>query len=261
MMIQRLLVASLGIVVVLGLVGMGQAQKARSKRAPVRDSQATSGPAVEIEKPADAEQSKDKGKGEGSDKDKSGESADKAGASKDKPKKEAKIEKATFGGGCFWCTEAVFERIPGVKSVVSGYAGGHVPNPTYEQVSTGLTGHAEVIQVEFDPAVVTYDKLLKVFFMSHDPTTLNSQGPDFGTQYRSIILYHNDEQKEIAQKNYKELMAHRARRSPIVTELVPFTEFYPAEAYHQDYYRNHPDADYSQIYIEPKLRKLKQKLK
>ena len=176
-------------------------------------------------------------------------------------KKLAKIEKATFGGGCFWCTEAVFERIPGVKSVVSGYSGGHVPNPTYEQVSSGLTGHAEVIQVVFDPSVVGFEKLLKVFFSSHDPTTLNSQGPDFGTQYRSIILYHSDEQKEAAQKMYKELMAMRGRRSPIVTELVPFAEFYPAELYHQDYYRNHPDADYSQIYIEPKVRKINQKLK
>ena len=157
--------------------------------------------------------------------------------------------------------EAVFERIPGVKSVVSGFSGGAVPNPTYEMVCTGLTGHAEVIQIEYDPAVISYDKLLKFFWSAHDPTTLNSQGPDFGTQYRSIILYHSEEQKEEALKQYKELMAHRARRSPIVTELVPFTEFYPADDYHQDYYRNHPDADYSQIYIEPKVRKLKQMLK
>jgi peptide-methionine (S)-S-oxide reductase len=241
MMIRHLLVASLGIVLVLGLVGMGQAQKARSKKAQ------ESGRA----------QSKDQGTGE----DKSADSANKSAASKDKTKKVAKLEKATFGGGCFWCTEAVFERVPGVKSVVSGYSGGHVPYPTYEQVSSGLTGHAEVIQIEFDPSMVSYDKLLKIFFSSHDPTTLNSQGPDFGTQYRSIILFHSDEQKEAAQKMYKELMAHRGRRSPIVTELVPFTEFYPAEAYHQDYYRNHPDAEYSQIYIEPKVWKLKQKLK
>jgi len=240
-MIRRLLVASLGIVLVVGLVGMGQAQKARSKKAQARDDQATSGSSADAARPAD--------------------SADSPGAAKDKTKKLAKIEKATFGGGCFWCTEAVFERIPGVKSVVSGYSGGHVPNPTYEQVSSGLTGHAEVIQVAFDPSVVSYEKLLKVFFSSHDPTTLNSQGPDFGTQYRSIILYHSDEQKEAAQKLYKELMAQRGRRSPIVTELVPFTEFYPAELYHQDYYRNHPDADYSQVYIEPKVRKINQKLK
>ena len=172
-----------------------------------------------------------------------------------------KLEKATFGGGCFWCMEAVFERIPGVKSVVSGYSGGSVPNPTYEMVCTGLTGHAEVIQIEFDPNVLSFEKLLKFFWSAHDPTTLNSQGPDFGTQYRSIILYHSEEQKEEALKQYKELMAHRGRRSPIVTELVPFTEFYPADDYHQDYYRNHPYADYSQMYIEPKVRKLKKMLK
>jgi peptide-methionine (S)-S-oxide reductase len=248
-MIRRLLVASLGMMLVFGLVGIGQAQKARSKQAQARDGQSTSG-------------SSDKaaGKDQESGKDKTADSADKAGATSDKAKKP-KIERATFGGGCFWCTEAVFERLPGVKSVVSGYSGGHVPNPTYEQVSSGLTGHAEVSQIEFDPSVVSYDKLLHVFFSSHDPTTLNSQGPDFGTQYRSIILYHSDEQKEAAQKVYKELMAHRARRSPIVTELVPFSEFYPAETYHQDYYRNHPDADYSQTYIAPKVRKLMQKLR
>ena len=143
-MIRRLLVASLGIVLVVGLVGMGQAQKARSKKAQDRDGQSTPASAAEAEKPAD--------------------SADSAGAAKDKVKKVAKLEKATFGGGCFWCTEAVFERIPGVKSVVSGYSGGHVPNPTYEQVCTGLTGHAEVIQIEFDPSVVSFEKLLKVFF-------------------------------------------------------------------------------------------------
>jgi peptide-methionine (S)-S-oxide reductase len=181
--------------------------------------------------------------------------SDKSASAKKKPK----IEKATFGGGCFWCMEAVFERIPGVKSVVSGFAGGHVPNPTYEMVGTGLTGHAEVIQITYDPSVVSFDKLLSVFWTAHDPTTLNSQGPDYGTQYRSIILYHDDDQKAAAQKQYRDLMAHRGRRSPIVTELVPFTEFYPADAYHQDYYRNHPDSDYSIMYIEPKIRKLKAK--
>jgi len=260
-MIRRLLVASLGIVLVVGLVGMGQAQRARSKKAQARDGQADSSSAAEADKHANS------GKAEGKDQDggkvKAGDPTDAKTTdnTKDKSRKLPKIEKATFGGGCFWCTEAVFERIPGVKSVVSGYSGGHVPNPTYEQVSSGLTGHAEVIQVEFDPSVVSYDKLLKVFFSSHDPTTLNSQGPDFGTQYRSIILYHSDDQKEAAQKLYKELMAHRGRRSPIVTELVPFAEFYPAEAYHQDYFRNHPDADYSQVYIVPKVRKINQKLK
>ena len=139
--------------------------------------------------------------------------------------------------------EAVFERIPGVKSVVSGYAGGHVPNPTYEMVCTGLTGHAEVIQIEYDPAVVSYEKLLNIFWVAHDPTTLNRQEDDFGPNYRSIILYHNDEQKEAAEKSYKDLTRRRVFRSPIVTELVPLTEFYPAEAYHQDYYRNHRGSD------------------
>src|SRR5262249_47253801 len=181
--------------------------------------------AAEADKSTDADQGKGNDKESG--KDKAGD-ADKTSTSKETSKKVAKLEKATFGGGCFWCTEAVFERVPGVKAVVSGYSGGTVPYPTYEQVSSGLTGHAEVIQIQFDPSVVSYDKLLKIFFSAHDPTTLNSQGPDFGTQYRSIILYHSDEQKEAAQKMYKELMAHRGRRSPIVTELVPFLDFYPA---------------------------------
>jgi peptide-methionine (S)-S-oxide reductase len=168
-----------------------------------------------------------------------------------------KIERATFGGGCFWCTEAVFERIPGVQAVISGYAGGNVPNPSYQDVCTGLTGHAEVIQVVFDPSLASYESLIKLFFKSHDPTTLNSQGPDFGTQYRSIILFETEEQKQTAMKVYKELTAAKVYRKPIVTQLVPLTTFYPAEAYHQDYYRNHSDADYSQIYIAPKLKKLK----
>ena len=193
--------------------------------------------------------------------DPSKEDATKADPSKaDTKKAEAprapRTETATFGGGCFWCTEAVFERIPGVKSVVSGYSGGLVPNPTYEQVCTGQTGHAEVIEVVFDPDKVPYEDLLKVFWKSHDPTTLNSQGPDFGTQYRSIILYHSEDQKKAAQKVYQELKAKRVYRAPIVTELVPFAAFYPAERYHQDYYRNHRFEDYSLTYIAPKLRKM-----
>jgi peptide-methionine (S)-S-oxide reductase len=176
----------------------------------------------------------------------------KAGTSKEKPR----IAKATFGGGCFWCTEAVFERVPGVKSVVSGYAGGSVPNPSYEMVCTGQTGHAEVIQVEYDPSVVSYEKLLKVFWASHDPTSLNAQGPDFGTQYRSIILYHDEEQKQAAIKSYKELTAAHVYRRKIVTELAPLTVFFPAEPYHQDYFRNHPESDYCQMMIPPKLHKL-----
>jgi peptide-methionine (S)-S-oxide reductase len=173
-------------------------------------------------------------------------------STKEKPRSEL----ATFGGGCFWCTEAVFERVKGVKSVVSGYAGGTVPNPTYEMVCSGLTGHAEVIQVEFDPSVVDYEKIVQIFFASHDPTTLNAQGPDFGTQYRSIILHHSDAQRETAQKVYRDLTRRKAFRSPIVTELQPFQAFYAAEPYHQDYFRNHPNEPYSQTWIVPKLRKL-----
>ncbi|MBY0396007.1 MAG: peptide-methionine (S)-S-oxide reductase MsrA [Thermoleophilia bacterium] len=178
--------------------------------------------------------------------------AEKPEAAKDKPK----IEVATFGGGCFWCTEAVFERVKGVKSVVSGYAGGTVPNPTYEMVCSGLTGHAEVIQVEFDPSLVTYERILQIFFASHDPTTLNAQGPDFGTQYRSIIFHHSDAQRETALKVYRDLTRRKAFRAPIVTELQPFQAFYAAEPYHQDYFRNHPNEPYSQTWIVPKLRKL-----
>jgi peptide-methionine (S)-S-oxide reductase len=164
-------------------------------------------------------------------------------------------EKATFGGGCFWCMEAVFERIPGVKAAVSGYAGGNVPNPTYQMVCTGQTGHAEVVQVEFDPKVVSYETLLDVFWHYHDPTTLNQQGPDIGTQYRSIILYQSDAQHQAAQKSMNQL---RSQGVPIVTELVPLMAFYPAEAYHQNYYDRHRSASYCRMMIAPKLRKLSQ---
>jgi peptide-methionine (S)-S-oxide reductase len=167
-----------------------------------------------------------------------------------------KTRKATFAGGCFWSMEAVFERVPGVKNVVSGFAGGAVPNPSYERVGTGMTGHAESIQVEFDPAVVTYESLLEVFWSAHDPTTPNRQGDDFGPQYRSVIFYHDPSQKEAALKSYQALEARRAFSDPIVTELVPTTAFYPAEPYHQDYYLNHRDSQYSLFYIVPKLKKL-----
>jgi peptide-methionine (S)-S-oxide reductase len=250
-MIQRLPVVVVGIAVAMGLfaVGMGQTQKKTKK--PPAEARKSEGESASVADPP-----RDEG-GTAQQEGKEGnQSKDNAGGTKEK-----KIEKATFGGGCFWCMEAVFERVPGVKSVVSGFSGGNVPSPTYEMVCTGLTGHAEVVQIEYDPVVVTYDKLLKVFWSAHDPTTLNSQGPDFGTQYRSIILYHDEEQKKAAQKSYRELSARRAHRSPIVTELVPFVEFYPADLHHQDYYRNHPDSDYSQMYIEPKVRKLRQKLK
>lgn len=168
----------------------------------------------------------------------------------------SKTEVAVFGGGCFWCTEAVFERIPGVKQVVSGYAGGQVPYPTYEMVCSGLTGHAEVVQITFDPDIVSYEKLLKVFFAAHDPTTPNMQADDVGPNYRSIILYHSDEQKQAALKCYKELTARKVFHAPIVTELVPLNAFYPAEPYHQNYYQNHMYNDYSAIHITPKLKKL-----
>ena len=169
-----------------------------------------------------------------------------------------KTELATFGGGCFWCLEAVFERLDGVKSVTSGYAGGTKENPTYKEVCAGVTGHAEVIQIEFDPHKISYEKLLEVFWEAHDPTTMNRQGADAGTQYRSVILYHNDAQKQAAEKA-KELAQWRFPR-PIVTEIVPLTKFFKAEEYHQDYFRKNPNAPYCAVVISPKLEKLKPKL-
>ena len=169
---------------------------------------------------------------------------------------KTKTEKATFGGGCFWCLEAVYERIPGVKSVVSGYSGGLVVKPSYALVSTGQTGHAEVVQIEYDPQVVTYERLLETFWHCHDPTTLNRQGPDEGTQYRSIILYHSEEQKKAAMKMCEELTAAKAFDAPIVTELVEFKAFYAADKHHQDYYRRNKGATYCRLYITPKLKKL-----
>lgn len=171
------------------------------------------------------------------------------------------LEKATFGGGCFWCMEAVFERAPGVKKVVSGYAGGRGPRPTYEAVHAGVTGHAEVVQITFDPGVISYDELLTVFWHSHDPTSLNHQGPDFGTQYRSVIFYHSEKQKEEAQKSYREITRRREFSRPIVTELAPMTRFWPAEDYHQDYYRRNRAAPYCQRNIDPKMVKLRYILK
>jgi peptide-methionine (S)-S-oxide reductase len=165
-----------------------------------------------------------------------------------------KTELATFGGGCFWCMEAVFERLPGVKSVTSGFAGGHTPNPTYEQVCAGDTGHAEVTQIEFDPANLSYEKLLEVFWQAHDPTTLNRQGADEGTQYRSLILYRGEAQKLAAEKS--KAAAQKNFKHPIVTEIAPFTKFYPAENYHQAYYDHNSSAPYCQIVIAPKLEKL-----
>lgn len=172
-------------------------------------------------------------------------------------KSASKTEFATVGGGCFWCTEAVLELLPGVKAVVSGYTGGTVANPTYEQICTGRTGHAEVIQVEFDPALVSYEKVLEVFFDAHDPTTLNRQGADEGTQYRSVIYYHDAAQQKIAVR--AKLAAQAQYDDPIVTEISPLTKFYPAEKYHQDYFRNNPNAGYCSFVIKPKVSKLQQK--
>jgi len=166
---------------------------------------------------------------------------------------------ATFGGGCFWCTEAEFQKLPGIKSIVSGYAGGSVEDPTYEQVCSGMTGHAEVIQVEYDPARVSYERLLQVFWFAHDPTTLNRQGADEGTQYRSIILYRTDAEKAAAEKSKAE--AQKNFRSPIVTQIVPFKKFYPAEDYHQNYYNSNPSAGYCQVVIKPKVEKFEKELK
>lgn len=167
------------------------------------------------------------------------------------------FELATFGGGCFWCTEAIFQQVAGVQKVVSGYAGGKVKNPTYKEVCTGLTGHAEVVQITFDPAVISYDELLEIFWKTHDPTTLNRQGNDVGTQYRSVIYYHSEEQKKKAEYYRKKLDESGAFGRPIVTEISPFTEFYPAEDYHQNYYRLNPSAPYCQYVIAPKLEKFR----
>ena len=165
------------------------------------------------------------------------------------------LERVTFGGGCFWCLEAVFQRLKGVKSVASGYAGGKVPDPTYDEVCTGSTGHAEVVQIQFDPKVLPFEKLMEVFFAAHDPTTLNRQGPDSGTQYRSIILTENDAQKIAAEKAKAE--AKKEYKDPIVTEIAPLTKFYKAEAYHQNYFNlNANKNSYCSVVIRPKLQKL-----
>jgi peptide-methionine (S)-S-oxide reductase len=161
---------------------------------------------------------------------------------------------ATFGGGCFWCVEAVFERLPGVTSVTSGYAGGITPNPDYKSICGGFTGHAEVVQIEFDPAIISFEKLLEVFWLAHDPTTLNQQGADRGTQYRSVILYHDDEQRIAAEAS--KAAARAQFDSPIVTEIIPLRKFYTAEDYHQDFYRNNPAQPYCLATIPPKLKKL-----
>jgi len=164
---------------------------------------------------------------------------------------------ATLGNGCFWCTEAVFLEVRGVEKVESGYSGGHVPNPTYRQVCTGTTGHAEVVQVTFDPGVISYREVLEVFFATHDPTTLNRQGADVGTQYRSAIFYHDEEQKRVAEEVIAELGARGIWDDPIVTEVVPFDEFYVAEDYHQNYFASNGYQPYCQVIIAPKVTKFR----
>ena len=162
---------------------------------------------------------------------------------------------ATLGGGCFWCLEAVYEQLQGVERVVSGYAGGAVPNPSYRQVCTGSTGHAEVVQITYDPELITFRELLEVFFDIHDPTTLNRQGADVGTQYRSAIFYHDEEQKKIAEEMIEDLESEGRWRRPLVTEVVPFKEFYRAEDYHQEYYRDNPRQPYCRAVVGPKVAK------
>ncbi len=171
------------------------------------------------------------------------------------PTDNSKLQIATFASGCFWCTEAVFQRLKGVKTVASGYSGGKVENPTYEQICTGHTGHAEVIQVTFDPAVIPFTDLLRVFWQTHDPTTLNRQGHDSGTQYRSAVFYHSDEQREQAEKYKKQLDAAKNFSAPIVTEITKFEKFYPAEKYHQDYFNQNPSQQYCAYVIRPKVEK------
>ena len=172
--------------------------------------------------------------------------------------KESRSEKATFGGGCFWCLEAVYDQVDGVDSVTSGYAGGTQPNPTYEQVCSGRTGHAEVVQLSFDPDKIGYEDLLEIFWKAHDPTTLNRQGADVGSQYRSVILYHDERQEEIAEKKIAALEASRKFGRPIVTEIVPLREFYEAEKYHQDYFKKNPHAGYCQAVVAPKVTKFRE---
>lgn len=164
---------------------------------------------------------------------------------------------AVFGGGCFWCTEAIFQLLKGVVSVMPGYAGGQIKNPTYRKVCAGDTGHAEVIKIEFDPAVISYEDLLTVFFATHDPTTANRQGADRGTQYRSVILYANEEQKKTAEAYIKKLNDSESAGAPIVTRVEPLQAFYEAEIYHRDYYRNNARAPYCAVVINPKLEQVK----
>lgn len=165
-------------------------------------------------------------------------------------------ELATFAGGCFWCTEAIFKRLKGVIAVTSGYSGGKRPNPTYDQIHSGATGHAEAIQIEFDPLVLPYSVLLDVFWHMHNPTTLNQQGADMGSEYRSVIFYHSDEQKKLAEESKKQLEDAKVFKDEIVTEIIPFTSFYKAEQEHQNFYENYTGSPYCTFVIDPKIKKL-----
>jgi peptide-methionine (S)-S-oxide reductase len=243
-MTLRSLASSLGIAAVLGLAAVASAQDPSTSPAPAQPKQKAADEAKKADTP---------------DTTKPGEKTD---AEKEKATKaEPKLETATFGGGCFWCLEAFFERVIGVKSVVSGYAGGNVARPSYEMVGTGATGHAEVVNIEYDANVVSYDDLLDIFWICHDPTTQDRQGPDFGTQYRSILLYHNEAQKKAAEKSYQKVTASGLYPNPIVTQLVPLVKFWPAEKYHQDYFRRNANKNpYCQTVIAPKLAELRAKL-
>ena len=181
------------------------------------------------------------------------------GAQKDMKTKVTKNinEEITLGGGCFWCLDAVYREIRGVEKVLSGYSGGSVANPTYEEVCAGSTGHAEVVQITFNPRIITAEKLLQIFFVIHDPTTLNRQGADVGTQYRSIIFYRNQKQKDVIDKVIGELKKDKVYKNPIITEVVPFQSFYAAEDYHQDYYSQNKEQSYCRVIINPKLEKFK----
>jgi peptide-methionine (S)-S-oxide reductase len=178
-------------------------------------------------------------------------------AQTEKKMESGELKKATFGAGCFWCTEAVFLNVNGVSKVVSGYSGGKVKDPSYREVCTGMTGHAEVTQITYDPKVVSYEDLLEVFWNTHDPTTLNRQGADEGTQYRSAVFYNDEEQKKIAEQYKKQLEASHVYKNPIVTEISPLINFYPAEDYHQNYFALNPNQGYCQYVIRPKVDKFK----
>ena len=173
--------------------------------------------------------------------------------------KPVTLKIATLGGGCFWCMEAVFSQLRGIKKIDSGYSGGSIMNPTYEQVSTGQTGHAEVVQLLYDSDVISYNEILKIFFVTHDPTTLNRQGADVGSQYRSVIFYHNEEQKKIAEQIINQFNSKNFFDSTIVTKIEPFKAFYTAEEYHKNYFQKHPEQPYCRIVISPKVAKLRKK--